>query len=249
MTTEDGAVQGQQEELEEDESLPLVLTPRDIGVLKLIHEHQYSPNNLIRDAFWKGRSVSSNSCYRRIERLVKSGFLKRDYSKWLSMVVYLLAAKGFKELQSRGLDSGLELYEKTEDFDRYSEHDLNVLSLRVLFAELGLNEWRSERLLVKDKLSKLPDGVLNVRGFKIAIEMDNSRKDQSRYRDIFSYYSENTNYALAFMVMNADLKNWLFGMKYDVKRIWFTNYSRLFKLREQTLFENKSGSFHLSRIL
>ena len=248
MTTEDDLVQSQQE-VEDDESLPLVLTPRDIAVFKMIHEHHYSPNNHIRDAFWKGRSVLSNSSYGRIERLVKMKYLKRDYSTRLSMVVYFLAERGLKELQSRGLDSGLELYEKTEDFDRFSDHDLNVLSLRILFAKLGLSDWRSERLLVKDKLSKLPDGVLNVRGLKIAIEMDNSRKDQTRYRDIFSYYGENTGYALAFMVMNTDLKNWLLAMKYDVKRVWFTNYNHLFKFREQALFENKSASFYLNRIL
>ena len=248
MTTEDGSVRSQ-EELEEDESLPLVLTPRDIAIFKMIHEHQYSPNNQIRDAFWPGASKTSHVTYKRIERLVNMGYLKRDYSTRLTMFVYFLAERGLKELQSRGLDSGLELYEKTEDFDRFSEHDLKVLSLRILFAELGLSDWRSERLLIKDKLGRTPDGVLNVRGLKVAIEVDNSRKDQTRYREIFSYYSENTDYALAFMVMNTDLKNWLLAMKYDVKRVWFTNYNHLFKIREQALFENKSGSFHLDRIL
>jgi len=249
MPTEEGSARTP-EALEEDESLPLVLTPRDIAIFKLIHEHRYLPNNQIRDAFWPGCSITSHVTYRRIERLVKMGYLKRDYSTRLSMVVYLLAESGLKELQCRGLDSGLLLYEKTDDFDRLSEHDLNVLNLRILLRDLGLGDWRSERLLKeKDNLSKIPDGVLNVRGLKIAIEMDNSLKNQTRYRDSFGYYGENTGYALVFMVMNTSLKNWLLAMHYDVKRVWFTNYKHLFKSREQALFENKSGSFHLNRIL
>ncbi len=72
MTTEDGSRRTPQE-LEDDESLPLLLTSRDIAVFKMIHEHRYSPYNHIRDAFWKGCSISSNSCYGRIERLAKMG--------------------------------------------------------------------------------------------------------------------------------------------------------------------------------
>ncbi len=164
--------------------------------------------------------------------------------------MYFLSASGHKELQSRGLDSGLVLYQKTDDFDRYSDHDLKVLSLRILLGDLGLGEWRSERLLKeKDGLNRIPDGVLNVRGLKIAIELDNFLKDQTRYRETFGYYGENTGYALLFMVMNTGLKNWLLGMNYDVKRVWFTTYNDLFKFKGQTLFENKSASFHLNRIL
>lgn len=249
MATEDGTVKAE-EELEEDESQPLVLTKRDIGIFKMIHEHRYSPNNQIRDAFWKGCSITSHSSYRRIERLVRMGYLERTFSERSSCVVYYLAESAHKELQSRGLDSGLALYEKSEDFDRYSRHDMKVLSLRILFAELGLDQWRSERLLKdKDNLARFPDGILNVRGMKIAIELENTLKEKSRYPEIFGYYGENRDYALIFMVMAKGLKNWLLDMNYDAKRVWFTNYNDLFKFREQTLFENKTASFHLNRIL
>lgn len=249
MTPEDGSVRIE-EELEEDESQPLVLTKRDIGVFKMIHEHRYSPNNHIQTAFWKGCSRTSNSSYGRIERLVKMGYLERTYSARSTCLVYYLAEKGYKELQSRGLDSGLGLYEKTVDFDRFSKHDMKVLSLRILFAELGLDQWRSERLLTdKDNLARFPDGVLNVRGLKIAIELENTVKQKSRYPEIFGYYKENTGYALVFMVMVQGLKNWMLDMNYDAKRVWFTHYNDLFKLREQTLFENRTASFHLNRII
>jgi hypothetical protein len=249
MTTEDGSVK-MEEELEEDESQPLVLTKRDIGIFKMIHEHRYSANNQIRAAFWKGGSIKAHSSYRRIQRLVNMGYLERTYSERSSCVVYYLAESGYKELQSRGLDSGLALYEKTEDFDRYSEHDMKVLSVRILFAELGLDQWRSERLLKdKDNLARFPDGVLNVRGLKIAIELENTRKDKKRYPEIFGYYGENTDYALVFMVMVQGLKNWMLDMNYDAERVWFTHYDDLFKFREQTLFENRDASFNLSRII
>ncbi len=249
MTAEDGSVRTE-EELEEDESQPLILTKRDIGIFKMIHEHRYSANNQIRDAFWRGCSITSHVTYRRIQRLVNMGYLERTYSERSSCTVYYLAENGYKELQSRGLDSGLALYEKTEDFDRYSVHDMKVLSLRILFAELGLDQWRSERLLKdKDNLARFPDGVLNVRGLKIAIELENTVKQKMRYPEIFGYYGENTDYALVFMVMVKRLKNWMIDMNYDAKRVWFTHYDDLLKLREQTLFENRTASFHLSRII
>jgi len=113
-----------------------------------------------------------------------------------------------------------------------------------------LDQWRSERLLKdKDNLARFPDGVLNVRGLKIAIELENTVKQKMRYPEIFGYYGENTDYALVFMVMVKRLKNWMIDMNYDAKRVWFTHYDDLLKLREQTLFENRTASFHLNRII
>ena len=249
MKPEDGSVRTEAE-LEEDESQPLVLTKRDIGLFKMVHEHRYIAIKQIRDGFWKGCSTTSHVIYRRIQRLVNMGYLERTYSERSSCIVYYLTENGYKELQSRGLDSGLALYEKTEDFDRLSQHDMKVLNVRILFAELGLNQWRSERFLKeKDNLARFPDGVLNVRGLKIAIELENTTKEKSRYPEIFGYYGENTDYALVFMVMVKGLKNWMLDMNYDAKRVWFTHYDDLFKLREQTLFENRAASFHLNRII
>ncbi len=238
------------QELNGDESRPLVLTNRDIAVFKMIHEHRYSPYNQIQMAFWKDRSIPANSCYGRIERLVKEGYLEKGFSKRKGLHVYFLCESARKELESRDLESGLPLYRRTDDFDRYADHDLKVLTVRLLLAHLGLDQWRSERLLKeRDFLNRVPDGVLRIKGHKIAIEMENFLKSSVRYEELFAYYGENNDYALLFMVMDTGLKDWLLKMHYDVKRIWFTTYNDLLKMKGETLFENKSGSFLLNRFL
>jgi DNA-binding PadR family transcriptional regulator len=238
------------QELAGEEGQPLVLTNRDIAVFRMIHEHRYSPYNQIQTAFWRDRSVQSNSCYGRIERLVKEGYLEKGFSKRKGLHVYFLCESGRKELRDRGLDSDLPLYHKTDDFDRYADHDLKVLSIRLLLAQLGLDQWRSERLLKeRDFLNRVPDGILSVKGYKIAIEMENFLKSGLRYEELFAYYGENTDYALLFMVMDTGLKDWLLKMNYDVKRVWFASYNDLIKLKGETLFENKSASFLLNRFL
>mgnify|MGYP000880819854 CR=1 FL=1 len=238
------------QDLEGDPQKPLVLTHRDIAVFKLIHEHRFSPYNQIRIAFWRDRSRESNSCYGRIERLVKEGYLEKDVSKRRSLPVFFITEVALKELRSRGLDSDLVLYKKTDDFDRNADHDLKVLSLRLLFAYMGLDNWRSERVLKeRDSKHRIPDGVLIVKGFKIAIEMENYMKSAPRYGEIFQYYGENKEYSLVFMIMDEGLKDWLLKMNYDTKRIWFAGYNDLFKHEGETLFENRNASFLLNRIL
>ena len=238
------------EEIEKPEE-SLVITPRDVDLLRMIHEHRYSPYNHIETAFWPGRSTQANGCYRRIEILVDGGYLARDRSRKNGQVVYLLAQKGFQELKTRGLDQGLVLYRKTKDFDRNIDHDLKVLTLRIKFREMGIHDWRCERILKeKDYLKRIPDGVVLLKGkYNLAIELENSLKTKSRYREIFSYYRENKDYSLILFVVDDELKEWLIAMDYDPQRVWFAGYTDLLKMKERTVFENRHERFEFSRIL
>ena len=61
-----------------DEDLePLVLTDRDMSLFRYAHEHRYLAYSQIRAAFWKERSLDAKACYKRVERLVNAGYLKR----------------------------------------------------------------------------------------------------------------------------------------------------------------------------
>ena len=122
-----------------EENGPLELTDRDVAVFKLIHEQRYLVYNQIRRAFWKGRSVTANACYRRVERLINEGYLIKGYSKRKSIHIYLTTEKALAVLQERGLDSGIPLYQLRRDFEKYTTHDMNITNVRTLFRELGLD--------------------------------------------------------------------------------------------------------------
>ena len=241
---------------EEDETKPLdllELTDRDIAVFKLAHEHRFIAYSQIREGFWKNRKVPAKTCYKRIERLLRSGFLAKVRSTRKGLDCYFVTDKSLQVLNERGLDSSLALYQPTEWFDRSIDHDLKVTNLRILFRDLGLDSWTSERVArERDHLKKVPDGILNIGGKKIAIEFENLglTKEMVRYQAMLNYYKEHENYVLLFMIVDGNVKDWLIRvMDYDVKRVWIATYRELTKKKEDTVFENKAASFALSELL
>ncbi len=230
---------------------PIELTDRDIAIFKLIHEHRYLAYGQIREAFWKERSESAKACYRRIERLINSGYLSKGYSGRKNLNIYFATEKSLEILKTRNLDSDIRLYEPTPYFDRSIDHDLKVASVRIFFREFGLSDWTPERVLrERDHFFRVPDGVLNIRGKKLAIEFENHlTKSMKRYQEVFDYYSDHKIYLLLLMIIDGDTKDWLVhGMRYNAQKIWITTYQELLNDREDTLFENKRASFKLSRL-
>lgn len=231
---------------------PVELTDRDRAVFKFCHEHRYLAYGQIREGFWRDRSEPAKACYRRVERLINSGYLRRSYSPRKSMNIYLATEKSLAILKERGLDSDIPLYVPTPYFDRAIDHDLKLVSVRILFRGLGLHSWTSERVLrERDHLQSVPDALLNVRGKRIAIELENHlTKSMVRYQAMFDEYGDHQTYLVLFMIIDGDTKDWLVqGLEYNTKRIWITTYQELIKDKENTLFENKRFSFRLSRLL
>ena len=231
---------------------PIKLTDRDVAIFKFAHEHRYLVYNQISRAFWKDRSEIANACYGRVEQLVNAEYLRKGYSTKKSSNVYFVTEKSFAILKERGLDSDIPLYQQTKRFDTSIDHDLKVISIRILFRELGLDSWTSERMLrERDHLYKRPDGVLNLRGKRIAIELENHlSKSKKRYQALFDYYSNHKTYLVLLLVIDGHVKDWLIDvLKYNAKRIWMTTYWELLNKKEETLFENKQASFKLSRLM
>jgi hypothetical protein len=228
------------------------LTHRDIALFKIAHEHRYIVYNQIREAFWKNRSVPANACYKRVERLVKSGYLEMQHSGRKNLNCYLITPKSYEILQEKGLDAGLQLYEITADYDRFIDHDLKVMNLRILFRQLGLDSWSSERVLRERKNSrKIPDGMLNVRGKHIAIEFENRLdKPKKDYQKMISYYGEHEDYDMLFVIVDGHIKDWIVtGLDYDLQRFWIAAYVDLIKHREQGIFENRAATFTLGELV
>lgn len=247
---------GEIEEDDNDETKilePLELTDRDIALFKLAHEHRFIVYSQIKEGFWKNVSLESKTCNKRIERLVKSGYLSSKRSERKDINAYFATSKSLKILRARGLDSGLELYQVSEYFDRNIDHDLKVLNLRILFRDLGLDSWIPERVVLeREKQRKTPDGVLTRNGMRVALEFENDglTKDKGRYQGMLNYYRDHEVYDLLFLIVDGPIKDWLvFEMNYDSRRQWFTTYRELQQNRGNAYFENRSGHFLLNYIL
>lgn len=241
---------------EEDETKPLdsvELTNRDIAIFKLAHEHRYLVHSQIREGFWKNRSTPAKTPHRRIQRLVNSGFLERGYSEMKNLNCYAITEKSLAILRARNLDSGLSLYKFTPRFDRSIDHDLKLLNLRIIFRQFGLDSWTCERITrEREHQERIPDGILNVSGKRIAVEFENNglTKEIARYQAMFTYYNRHEIYALLFLIIDGNLKDWIIRvLDYDVQRVWMVSYKEILKRKEKAVFENKAASFTLSDIL
>ncbi|GEM_PF-821245 len=249
----DFTVEASDSEPDEDEN-SVVLTERDIEIFKFIHEQSFVVHSHLRHGFWFNKSEISNACQRRKLKLLRAGFLGERYSKVKGKNVYHLTQKSFDEIKKRNLDSGLSLYIPTDDFDRNIDHDLKVTNIRILLGKIGLANWTSERMLKEGKASmlalRIPDGVLTVKGYKIAIEFENLiTKGTKRYREIFADYAKDDRFLLLFMVIDADKTDWLVKREpYDSRKVWFVGTRELFMEKSRALMHNKRASFELGKI-
>ena len=230
---------------------PVVLTERDIAVMQFAHEQRYLCYNQISDTFWKGCSEDAKACKHRVAKLVSAGYLSKQYSGRKKLDIYFASEKAVELLKSRSLDSGIPALRITRDFERYIAHDLHVTDLRILFRDLGWRDWTSERLLLeRDHLFHRPDGVLTVRGRKIAIEFENKiTTGKARYQKLFEDYDNHQGYRLIFVIILGDIRDWLLDLKYDARKVWFADYEDLMNTKGKANFANKRGEFELSRLL
>ena len=251
MAEDIGSKEIQAAEAPVKETSPVVLTERDIAVFHIAHEQRYLCYNQISGGFWKERSEDAKACWHRVEKLVNAGYLTKEYSGKMRMDVFFASEKAVEVLKKKSLDSGLPVMKPSRDFDRNIVHDLHVTNLRILFREMGLIQWKSERILwERDHLYHKPDGVLTIRGKKIAIEFENGiTKGIKRYQALFEYYDDHEGYRLLFLIIRGDTREWLMGLDYDARKTWFVTYKDLVKQKEKALFENKRGAFELSRLL
>jgi hypothetical protein len=242
-----------QEKTENDQAeklKPIELTDRDIQAFRLIHEQRYLAYSHIKRAFWENCSEIAGACYHRLEKLIETGYLVTERLPKKKLSVYLMTEKSYAEILRRGLGSGMTLFRMNDFYRNSMDHDLKVTNLRIFFRKHGLDGWTSERILKeRDFSAKVPDGVLNVSGHRIAIEFENSIKGRKRYGEIFNHYRQSKEYHRVFMIVNEEIKDWALNLDYDPSQVWFVNYKDLFRKQHEAVFENKEASFVLARIL
>ncbi|MDE2039844.1 MAG: hypothetical protein KGO96_08530 [Elusimicrobia bacterium] len=89
------------------------------------------------------------------------------------------------------LGKSLELGYLTEIDLRVFEHDKAVTDLRLALESAGINRWKSERELRKERPgARVPDAIFGLSGRTIALEFENADKGSERYRAIFLNHLE-----------------------------------------------------------
>jgi len=235
---------------EEDDSMPLVLTERDIAMFRLIHEHRYLALDQIGQAFWKHQTSVTKFAGMHVRRLVIAGFLEMRHSVRMGLDLYLLTEESLRELQTRGMDLAIGKYELSDDFEMFVDHDLKVANIRILFRELGIENWMSERVIKADGATcHVPDGAFNMVGRRIAVEFENVLKGKTHYLHLFKRYASSDDYYLVIMVVGRDLREWLLDLDYNAEQVWFVDYQDLMQKREQVMLDNNGDTFQLARIL
>jgi hypothetical protein len=163
------------------------ITVRDIDILRWILEQTVMTEEQIRKIFWKDKLKDDREAYRRLNKLKKAGYLKMNTTGLYRSAIYLVTAKGIKELKRSYPNTTFgELSHTT-----YSKihHDLVITDLRILFHELGYTHWISRRILQKEgKLRRIPDAMIYNNGKYIAIEYGLSKKSKRLCRKIFIDY-------------------------------------------------------------
>ncbi len=239
-----------------DISVPNVsLTDRDIEFFRYLNEQKFMVSGQIDQIFWPASDPVSGTARQRLTKLTDSGHVKtsvvRVEKKKKNLKLFLLTERGIEVLRRKGLDHGFE-----EVFVGVNvpliEHSLKLTNIRGLFKELGQTDWRSERVIRKEDWNRgwFPDGILQVNGFKVAIELENSLRGKDRYTKRFALYEGERVFDLAiFVLSNPYVRSWIFDLKAPQDKVCFVDYDDLIQKKGDVELENFSSKIILSSIL
>ncbi len=160
---------------------------RDVEVMGWILEQKFMTVEQVKRVFWKDIKCGSKEAYRRLLALQRAGYLKRSKRSIYRNVLYLVSARGLRQLKVFGRDRGLsEVFDV--DYASY-KHDVVVTDIRIQLHEWGYTHWACERVLcMHNNLRRLPDGLLQHKGKCFAVEFEGTQKSKQRYGDIFLEY-------------------------------------------------------------
>jgi len=162
---------------------------------------------------------------RRINKLMKAGYLEGVKTRIGEETLYVVTQKGLLLLKERGLLKGL-LHTLKGKVPQYYKHDLWVTNARVIFTKLlGFDKWTSERVLKREaNKRKVPDGLVSNGETTYVIEVELSLKAQRRYYektflDFDRHYPKAT--AILYLVEDQGMLNWFLKTAKGWPRIYF----------------------------
>ncbi len=225
------------------------ITERDRRIMRWILEQKFMTEKQIKRLFWKGAKKDSVESYRRLERLRRAGYLKTNKMLLYRSAVYLVTGKGVEELRRSNQNSGLG--EITDANYANHKHDLAVTDIRILFHELGVKDWLSERVLAKrGELRHMPDGMIYHRERYVAIEYESTQKSKDRYREIFyDYELDRLVDHVLYIVDTPELSQAVSRHASGCSKLYFTSLGDIQENLINTKLKDSSGQRSLRELL
>ncbi len=231
----------------------VVITDRDIEIFRFLNEQKFMVAGQIYEAFWPKSDVSSGTARQRLTKLVSAGYIKvtdvpRD--KKDKVRLFLLTEKGIEVLKGKGLDHGFAEIQTPNPYT--IEHTLKLAAIRCVFRDLGETAWRSERLIRKEdeKREFFPDAILEIRGRKTAIELENSFRQREKYVARFGKYIKLFEFDLVIYVLSWTMvKDWLLNIEAPQDMFCFVLYDELLSKRRDAKLVNKTSRITLGSLL
>ncbi len=160
----------------------LDLQKRDYDILQCCYEQKFLLLGHVERFFFTG--CATQNARQRVLELEKSGLLRIQTSPVFGRKKILRLTQDGKGLSLSQTDHKLP-YLKTLDTKTLS-HDAFVTTVRLRLSELWDGIWIPELALKGHEYADIPDGVfLFNSGKKVLVEIENSLKGKSRYRELF----------------------------------------------------------------
>lgn len=177
-------------------------TKRDSVIIIFLARHKFATATQIA----KYVSMSDKSAYRRLKKLVESGYLTNRRIFIQQPGVYLPTASGIDA-------AGCGIRPRREIALGTYFHDLEVVNIALKFYAKGYEIETEKEIIAKQnrgigqigKKERVPDLVLHKNNEKIAIEYEKAIKSPGRMKTILNYYARQRNYTRVIFYCEKDV--------------------------------------------
>lgn len=242
----------------------VVLTARDYGVMTLIATHRFVSARELAP-LWNS-DPKNNNHYIRLRKLMRAGILEPLVGDGGHRLGYRLTRKGIELLPSD------ELKTKARDYRSFSyrssfDHDVLLQKVRNVFEESRLVSRYMPEHEVRKRLSekygrkerkdagyKVPDGLFDLKTstktMRVALELELSKKSESRYRKMFRELLTSDDFEIVIFVTDTEqriraLRRIIADVMANdsVVKGWPTKRGMYFATLESVLIEKKNAVF------
>ena len=222
----------------------MIITERDTEILKMCLEQKFLLLRHIAKKFFPDSLSMYKVPARRVNLLMRQGYLKAVKPRVGHDTLYLTTAKGVKHLKSLDLSNGLRPLDGV-DLKIY-EHDVWVTDTRIILERSPGLIWTPERVLKhKTERRKVPDGLADDgRENSFVIEIERTLKSKRYYeRVLIDTWVKNEGIsAFLYLVGKKSMVEWFKKLECCPECFYFATMEDLLRREGNTLFVNKKNS-------
>ncbi|HOG24000.1 MAG TPA: hypothetical protein PK590_05060 [Candidatus Omnitrophota bacterium] len=222
----------------------MIITERDTEILKMCLEQKFLLLRHIAKKFFPESLSMYKVPARRVNLLMRQGYLKAVKPRVGHDTLYLTTAQGVKHLRSLDLSNGLRPLDGV-DLKIY-EHDVWVTDARIVLERSPGLIWTPERVLKhKTERRKVPDGLADDgRENSFVIEIERTLKSKRYYdRVLIDTWVKNEGIsAFLYLVGKKSMVEWFKKLECCPECFYFATMEDLLRREGNTLFVNKKNS-------